>query len=73
LAPPIFEHVGIAANFRSKEHENSRRVESDICVAKLRLVQAEELVAASGVADTKADTGKALSYIESALRKVENR
>lgn len=41
--------------------------------AKLRLVQAEELVAASDVADTKADTGKALSYIGSALRKVENR
>lgn len=41
--------------------------------AKLRLIQAEELVAASGVVDSKADTGKALSYIESALRKVENR
>jgi hypothetical protein len=41
--------------------------------AKLRLTQAEELVAASGVVDTKADTGKALSYIESALRKVEDR
>ena len=41
--------------------------------AKLRLIQAEELVAASGVVDSKADTGKALSYIESALRKVEDR
>lgn len=41
--------------------------------AKLRLTQAEELAAASGAVDTKAETGKALSSIEAALRKVENK